>query len=403
MKIGVLDSSNYRDYPFSGVLSIQSDIISKWPIGPDLDVQLVGITSDTDLQRPPYYVQMGQYCLPLLSLARIPSARNLPVRAQFVAAMLRGRRIIYDVDPDVWWVSTCEGVTLLSLIGNRKPVVLHCHGTVLTGGMKFSKFAYARFGPLSAAYDWSVRRALQTADQIIVNSDQAGFKQMLATQIDATPEKTRRIPAGVDTDLFRPSDRAAARQRLGLPPDAQVVAFSGRLELLKGVDLVIRAFAQQRTPSARLLIIGDGTHAPALRQLCAELGVSERVSFIGYVARDSLPVTLAAANVWASGTFFEAVSMAMLEALACGLPVVSTATNSTGELIRDGWNGFSVTDRDPAAMAARLDGALALAATMAPRCVETASAYATRKLALDVLDVLAYAAGQTADAERVGQ
>mgnify|MGYP000004542452 FL=1 len=127
---------------------------------------------------------------------------------------------------------------------------------------------------------------------------------------------------GLDTDLFRPYDRRMCRDQLGLPRDKPVLATVGALIPRKGQRFVIEALAE--LPEAILLIAGKGGDEPALRTLAKELGLAERVRFLGPVAHGELPILLNAADVLVLPSSSEGLANAWVEALACGTPVVTT-------------------------------------------------------------------------------
>ncbi|WP_331723595.1 MULTISPECIES: glycosyltransferase [unclassified Streptomyces] len=150
------------------------------------------------------------------------------------------------------------------------------------------------------------------------------------------------VPNGIDADRFRfdPVLRAQARTLLGLPQDAFVVGGVGRLVAGKRFDTLVRDLPQ--LPGAHLLLVGGGEQEAALRALAARLGVAGRVCFAGECAYEGasggtgggldLPTLLAAMDVLASPSADEAFGLAVVEALAAGLPVVYTTCPAVDDL-----------------------------------------------------------------------
>ncbi|MDT0186477.1 glycosyltransferase [Microbacterium sp. ARD31] len=150
------------------------------------------------------------------------------------------------------------------------------------------------------------------------------------------------IPNGVDLDRFRPptpAERLAARTRLGLRDSDRVFAFVGHEFDRKGLPLLVRAL--QHAPRALLLVVGgDRRQIETARRQAQRAGVAERVLFVGRQP-DVLPF-LHAADVFALPSAYEANALALLEALACGLPVIATPVGGAAATIADGKTGFLV-------------------------------------------------------------
>ncbi|EHR51323.1 glycosyltransferase [Saccharomonospora marina XMU15] len=164
------------------------------------------------------------------------------------------------------------------------------------------------------------------------------------------------VSCGVDTVRFHPpADSAAAiRKELGLP-DLPTIAFVGRLDAEKRIDELIRAFARLRHLDAQLVLAGEGTRRPELQRLAEQVGVGPHVHFLGFVPDEQLPSVYQAADVFAIPGIAELQSIATLEALASGLPVVAANAVALPHLVSPGENGFLVEPGDVAGLAATLD------------------------------------------------
>lgn len=169
-------------------------------------------------------------------------------------------------------------------------------------------------------------------------------------------EKITLHRTGLDADLFRPYDRRLCRDQLGLPRDAHVLATVGALIPRKGQRFVIEALPA--LPGAILLLAGKGEDEAMLRSLAAQLGVAERVRFLGPVPHAELPILLNAADVFVLPSSSEGLANAWVEALACGTPVVTTPIPGAQELITDPDWGRLVA-RGGAAIAAAVSELLA--------------------------------------------
>jgi len=177
-------------------------------------------------------------------------------------------------------------------------------------------------------------------------------------------EKIRVIHNAIDTRLFRTGDRESARRGLDLPPGVPLVLSVGHLIPRKRHHVLIDAFSRLlvELPEARLVIIGsaasDAGYARQLRERVAALGIGASVRFAGNVPPAEIASWLCAADVFALATAREGCCNAVLEALAVGVPVVTTPVGDNAEFVTDGRNGHLFPVDDVAALAKSLSNSL---------------------------------------------
>ncbi|GAA1284625.1 GDP-mannose-dependent alpha-(1-6)-phosphatidylinositol monomannoside mannosyltransferase [Pseudonocardia aurantiaca] len=177
------------------------------------------------------------------------------------------------------------------------------------------------------------------------------------------------LPAGIDAERYRPDPaaRARLRSRYGLGAVPLVVCVS-RLVARKGQDALVRALplVRDRVPGARLLLVGDGPDGGRLRRLAAQVGVADHVVFTGSVPAAEMPAHHAVGDVFAlpcrtrgRGLDVEGLGIVLLEAAACGLPVVAGESGGAPETVQEGRTGHVVEGRDIPALATTVAGLLA--------------------------------------------
>ena len=179
--------------------------------------------------------------------------------------------------------------------------------------------------------------------------------EALVSMLGADPERIAVAPIGVDAERFRPLDRLDARERLGIPPDEESLLYVGRLDAIKGADVLLRALGlMAERPRLRLRIVGgevDTDYAAGLRALASELGVADRVTWVGLVPNDELPMHYSAADMLVVPSHSESFSIVATEAMACGTPVVASNVPGPASFIEDGVSGRLVTPGDAPALA----------------------------------------------------
>lgn len=162
------------------------------------------------------------------------------------------------------------------------------------------------------------------------------------------------ISCGVDRWRFRPRpelDRAAVRRKFGLGVDKTLLLFVGRVDPEKCLDIVIRAMAMVRRDDLQFAIAGKGREQHTLQALCRELALGEQVVFTGFVPDSDLPLLLNSADAFIMPGHAELQSIATLEAMASGLPVLAANARALPELVTPDVNGYLFAPDDSAAVA----------------------------------------------------
>ena len=201
------------------------------------------------------------------------------------------------------------------------------------------------------------RNIARRATAIITASDHE--RLLLERYYGAADSRMHTIPCGVDLDLFRPLDKASSRQSLGLDPARPVILWVGRLEKLKGVDILVGALAQVERRDFTLLIVGGDDRAHGLRReleaQAAELGISANLRFEGAVAHDRLPLYYNAADVCVVPSYYESFGLVAVEAMACATPVVASRVGGLVSTVQDGVSGYLIPWRCPEPFAEKLE------------------------------------------------
>ncbi len=190
-------------------------------------------------------------------------------------------------------------------------------------------------------------------------------------------------PNGVDTEAFKPRPRPVdgLRASLGIPASARVVGFLGRLSPEKGPEVFLRAalLARARLADVHFVFVGDGPLAPTLRDSIARFKLGDRVHLAG-LRRDVASV-LNDIDVLVSSSHSEAMPLAVMEAMASGLPIVATRVGGVPDMIDQGESGWLVTPNDFEEIAQRLQQILATPGELA-RMGAAARRRAVEKMAL---------------------
>jgi glycosyltransferase involved in cell wall biosynthesis len=285
----------------------------------------------------------GGHFKPKLDAIGVPVYEKLLEHRFDAAAFGRFARILRDERPDIIYTFAHPNTVIFALLARRMGMVdrflvsFHATGNP-TGGRLIP--GYLR--PLLGRADALVAVAQTQKDYLV---DVEGLPRDLI----------RVIHNGVNTSVYRPAapgEQEAIRAELGLPRAAYVMTCVASLKPAKRIDLLLRAAAPllRSRDDARLLLVGDGPSRPELEALASQQGIAERVYFAG--VRDDVAHVLRAADVLvlSSRAGTETLPNVILEAMATGLPVISTDVGSVREMVEDGRSAWIVPQEDEAAL-----------------------------------------------------
>ena len=227
-------------------------------------------------------------------------------------------------------------------------------------------------------------QVVAASDRLVANTAEEAAQ--LVDLYDADPSRVVTVAPGVDLEHFRPGEASGARTRLGVPPDAVLLLFVGRIQPLKAPDVLLHAAARmlQRDPGLRGRLVvavvggpsGTGLLEPtALQDLAHSLGLTDVVRFETPRGRDRLRDWYAAADAVAVPSHNESFGLVALEAQACGTPVVATDVGGLRTTVRDGVSGLLVPGHGADAWAGALTRAVADRRRLSPGAVAHAAGF----------------------------
>ncbi len=193
--------------------------------------------------------------------------------------------------------------------------------------------------PSNRATRWLYSKAAR----VVTTGERLRMQVIEETGIEA--RRAISIPTGIDLSAFRPGDRLAARAALGLASDAPTVGIVATLRSWKGHTYLLQALAAMRRPEVRLVVVGDGPQREALEALAASLGIAAQVRFAGN--QPDVAPWMRSFDLFCLPSYAnEGVPQALMQAMACALPVVTTPVGSIDEIVTDGETGVIVPARN---------------------------------------------------------
>ena len=265
----------------------------------------------------------------------------------------RSEGLEYEIIHSHYWLSGRIGLAL-----REKWNVPHVSTFHTLAKTKLRARAGERESDLRSATE---KRVIDEADMLIVSTEQE--KDDIVSLYDGRRRAIEVVPAGVDLELFQPMDETYAKGVLGLS-DKQVVLYVGRIEPLKGIDILLQSLAMlEEGLDTRLLIVGGSLEGDEeldrMKNMAEELGLGDRVTFTGSVSQTDLPIYYAAADVFVLPSHYESFGLVALEAMACGTPVVASRVGGLKTFIKHGESGYLIPWRCPDPFAQRIETLLA--------------------------------------------
>lgn len=241
-----------------------------------------------------------------------------------------------------------------------QPDVVHSHSGVWLKTARAARMAgvplvvhtdHGRLIPDPWHARWLDRAGSRFTDVVVAVSEP--LAERLRRQVVAFPDRVRVVINGVDTDTLQPGSAPGLRDELGLEASDLVIGSVGRLERIKGYDVMVESLAclDRLAPDRRavLLLVGDGSERPALEARARELGLADRIRFLGW--RQDLPRLLATFDLFALTSRSEGTSVSLLEAMSAGVCPVVTDVGGNADVLGPDLRHRLVPSEDPEAIA----------------------------------------------------
>jgi glycosyltransferase involved in cell wall biosynthesis len=262
---------------------------------------------------------------------------NLPLTIK------QAKRIIKEIKPDVINAHYITSYGSIGIFSGFRPLVLTAWGSdILVTPRKF------------LPSKWAVKYFLKKAD--LITCDAEHMKKAMV-KFGASADKVKIINFGIDTRLFSPGPKdEEIKNKLNLKDNKIIISLRG-FESIYDIESLIKAIpiVMKKEKSIKLLLAGKGSQEKELRRIVEQLGLKERIIFLGAMENKELPRYLRTADVYVSSSLSDGgISSSTAEAMACKIPVVITDTGSNKDWVKNGENGFLVPVKSPEALAEKI-------------------------------------------------
>ena len=331
--------SNY--YPYIGGAEIFAQEIAQRLVKDGHRVDVITGRWDRNLPQLEVINGVSVYRINLLKFRRLGSIAYPP--PMLWKLLLLNRANHYDLIHSIGEIAACEVGTIGKKLMQR-PHLMTLQGGYLTKGFRNRLTEIV----VSGFVKWNLRNAdvvHAISQKLAQNARRFGAKRVVV------------IPNGVNGSIFKSMDRKKLREQYGFSIDAKIVVSVARLVPVKGLDYLIKAVSLllQTDNKINLLIIGDGSQRAELEELISELKLDNRVRLMGTIPHEQIAGFLNQADVFVLPSLSEGLGIAIIEAMACGIPVIGTNVDGIPDIIKDNDNGVLVPPGDAEALAGAID------------------------------------------------
>lgn len=186
--------------------------------------------------------------------------------------------------------------------------------------------------------------------KVIYNNSKGifAYSEKLKHRIEEeSSHKVTVIPSSADSSFFRPLySKVLLRKKWGISAKSKLIFTVARLDKMKGIDVLIKSLKTLDFPDTNLWIRGDGPERSSLEKLTASLDLEDKVKFLGFQNRDELLELYNISDLFALTSYSEGLPRVLIEAMACGCTPIVTKVGDVGAVVKDGFNGFTVSPGD---------------------------------------------------------
>ena len=329
----------------------------------NLAIGLAGLGHDVQVIAPsqvgkPYEETDGNYMVRRTRAVPFAFYQNFRIS---ITPYREVKQIVLDFQPDIIHVQTPLGIAKAAISVGKKydiPVVATNH-SMPENLMDNLKLLAPFSRPINSFLEEYVIRLFKDVEFVTLPT--AASIDMFGDRSEDVKAPVRPVSNGIDLSRFTPGKASKELlERYRLPTDRDIVVYAGRLDKEKHLHVLVEAFNQAlKKKQLHLLVVGFGNDHDDLCRLAAELGIEDHVTFTGRVSDEDLPQLYRCGQVFVMPSPAELQSIATLEAMASGLPVVAVDAGALYELCHDGKNGYLVAADDHEQMAKKILAVLA--------------------------------------------
>ena len=368
--MAIISSTDYFSYPMGGMMSFIRDILPY--LVKYFDIELWGVTSYSQPFRSS--IEIKGLCFPffIFSKVKVHTRKIVPNIITVVLSINKKYKEILNRRYDVLYF---HGIPLeVPFLKQRRKfrLVTHIHG--VTNPFLYEHKIFAPF------YEKLRNKVIRSSDISFIAADTPAYKRFLSNFGSSYGGKIIKVHNFADPDIFKPLPQKEARSFLGIPENAKIVVNTGRLSFQKDPVLYIETIKnlEAKVKDIQAFLIGDGPLRIELEKKIAQYNLNEKLTLVGKVERNQLRYWLNAADVFLYTSYGNGVPVSLVEALMCGIPIVTLDITGVHDIVINGETGYIVGERNPEMLAHAVEKVLEHTEHMRSRCIKKAQEFTPR-------------------------
>jgi len=356
MKILLIEAVNFKDFPAGGQLNFAKQLTKVF----GNKIAIVGIsTTDEEPIGRWFKKELDGVEYKYFSIGRRKIETGLPLvpdRVKNYLQLKKYKKKIMSLGIKNVFI---QGHEILIAIRNWefKSVCYRFPG--VENPLSISRYSWAK--SFTKVFDWAFFKSLKSAEILLAAADTEAIVNMIEKRgTNISHRKIISLPTRVDESVFYPHSKTQCRKKLKLPKRGLILSTCGRLHWAKGWELLLDSFLDivEKRNDSLLIFIGDGEDRGKVLQKASSYGISNNVHITGPQEPGVVSSYLNASDLFVMGSYAEGWSTALVEATACGLPIVTTNFSSANSLVKNNENGYVVQSRDSQAFSRKIWEAL---------------------------------------------
>lgn len=353
----IVEGCNFVDFPMGGQLTFARQLMHAY----GQRVALVGISTDNTpvgvwVKKKIDGIEFDFFAYEHRTLSNAKPI--IPARLSGYVNLLRFRRKILSYQCNRFFIQSHE--LAVGILKWPKANVCFCFPGI-ENPLLISRYPWASI--FANYFDYWFLSKVASADVILAAADVNAIATLKQRGSGLLSNRSISVfPTRVDTSIFNSGSKSASRRSLGLLDSSTIIVTTGRIHWAKGWSLLLEAFSHflNGEPHAKLYFVGDGEDRPKLLSAAETLGISDSIVVTGFLSSVDVANYLRSSDVFALASFKEGWSTSLVEALATGVPIMTTAVSSADCIVTSQLNGIILYNRDPKEYAKGLNACRAL-------------------------------------------